>query len=813
MRFFFTRSVLLILTLLLGNQLYAQSPVERRANRLFENFAYEPAIELYEAVIRKNPENKAVIRNLAESYRKTNNTQKAEVWYARIMDVGIARNEDYLTYAQLLETNGKRDEARTWFEKYDQLMGSDKRGARHIASITNYADLFSESGQWEIKPISDNSDESDFSPTYYKDGIIKVSARGSSAYIKSVFPWNNRRWLDLYYAPFVGDSMPGEFTKLPNTINTRYHEGPASYSKSLNTLAFTRNNYLNGKVTRSSDHINKLKIFFTSPKGDEWTDPVNFEHNSNEYSTGHPAFTADGNTMYFVSDMPGGYGGTDIWVSTCEGGKWTKPENLGPKVNTEGNELFPFVLNDNLLVFASNGWGGLGGLDIFKVPLENGKPGQIENLGSPVNSQYDDFGLIFNPNGRKGFFSSNRSGGKGDDDIYSFTYTPRPSAILVIDQDDIKPVQNANVSWQTNAGGTMFSGTSNVMGQIDAELKPCEWYTFTVKADGYPDKVLPIQTSCPRKPGEEIRILIRRPKVYGSVFDKYNHVEIPGATVTLIDLTDNNKESGTAVTDEKGYFKLLLKPCHQYKIVATKEGFPEVSRTFKAPCSDKEDDIVQRLGTGIMPSKGAPVNISVTDEQSGSPVPNARLGIQSKAGDMIEVMTDDNGVYETVLKDNTYKISTSKPGYFSTSKSKAELTVSKGTRKLTGKLTLLKLREGGVIALEGIYYDLNKHEIRPDAAMVLDYVVQVMEENPTMRIELGSHTDSQASDEYNLTLSQKRANAAAEYIVSKGIDADRIVAVGYGETQLKNHCGNGVKCPDKLHQENRRTEIRILDYE
>jgi outer membrane protein OmpA-like peptidoglycan-associated protein len=182
--------------------------------------------------------------------------------------------------------------------------------------------------------------------------------------------------------------------------------------------------------------------------------------------------------------------------------------------------------------------------------------------------------------------------------------------------------------------------------------------------------------------------------------------------------------------------------------------------------------------------------------------------------EIMDVMTNELGYYETIFKENTaWTVSASRIGYFSTSKSKSSFDVKKGSKKIDVELSLLQLKEGGIIALEGIFYDLNKSDVRPDAAKVLDYVIEVMIENPSMRIELGSHTDAQGSDAYNLTLSEARAASAAAYIISKGITEDRIVGQGYGETRLKNKCGNNVKCSDQEHQENRRTEIRILDFD
>jgi outer membrane protein OmpA-like peptidoglycan-associated protein len=793
---------------------HAQSPAERRANRYFENFAYDQAIELYEYVIKKNPENRAVIRNLAESYRKTNDPVKTEIWLNRVIESGIARNEDYLFFAQALEANGEKEAAKKNFETYDKLMAADKRGERFVAGLKNYAAFFTESENFKIELLNSNTPESDFAPAFYDTGLLVVSNGNQTGFAKSVFPWNNRRWLDLFYIPLSNDSLPGEASRLPRTINTKFHEGPASFSKEKNLLAFTRNSFYKGKVTRSSDHINKLKIYLATPEKSSWKNTQPFIYNSNEYSTGHPCFGENGNSLYFASDMPGGFGGTDLYVSRFENNTWSKPENLGPGINTEGNELFPFVLNDSLIYFASTGWGGMGGLDIYRSELKSGNNGKAINLGAPINGAFDDFGLIIRENGKTGFFSSNRENGKGEDDVYRFVYTPKSIELIVVDHDDVKPVAGANVD--VYQGDKLLSAQkTDKEGKIRYAFKSCQKYKIVSKAEGYPTKTQAIELTCPVAAKEELRVLMKKPKLYANVFDKYLNVDIASATLTLLDVTVNSSIAGTGTTDEKGFFKFTLIPCHEYKITASKQDLPDVSKTLKAPCTDKEEDAVVRLGTGIAPLKGVALNMKIVDEQTGDPVPNAKIKLYNKATkDLVQLMTDEFGVYETVIPENAaVSASASRIGYFSTSRSKADFSAPKGEKMITKELKLLKLREGGIIALEGIYYDLGKFNIRHDAGRVLDYVVYVMNENPSMIIELGSHTDSRGSDSDNLSLSEKRANAAAEYIIGTGVDRSRVSGKGYGETQLKNKCGNGVKCDDKLHQENRRTEIRIVNFE
>jgi outer membrane protein OmpA-like peptidoglycan-associated protein len=642
-----------------------------------------------------------------------------------------------------------------------------------------------------------------------------VSNGNQKSFVKSIFPWNNQQWLDLYDVYLLNDSTTGAPKKLTRNINSKYHEGPVSIAKDNSLMAFTRNSFYKGKVKRSSDHINKLKIFFVQKEKNEWKNIVPFPFNSDEYSCGHPSFSEDGNTLYFSSDMPGGFGASDIYKSNFENNAWTKPENLGPIVNSEGNELFPFIQNDSLLIFASNGWGGMGGLDIFRSELKGVNFSKIENLGAPINSISDDFGMIVKNNGKSGYFSSNREGGKGEDDVYRFTYTAAPTPLIVLDQDEVKPIGLAKVSvFQNNV--LIGTQTADDEGKTKFTLKPCLTYNVETNADGYPVHKQIVNTACPISKAEEIRVLMKKPKLHVNVFDKYLNKDLAGAELLLEDITANaNPTSTTGITDEKGYHKFVLTPCHEYKITASKKGLPSVSKTLRAPCTEKEEDVDVKLGTGIAPIKGVLVKIKITDEQSGEVVPNAKIKLFNKASkELQQLITDENGIYETVLTENTTVIaSASRIGYFSTSKSKTDIDVKKGDKEIIKELKMLKLREGGVIALEGIFYDLAKWNIRPDAGKVLDYVVLVMQENPSMIIELGSHTDAQGKDDANLKLSDARAKSAAEYIVAHGIDQARITGKGYGESQIKNKCGNGVKCPDKLHQENRRTEIRIVDFE
>ena len=808
----------LALLLAAASMVRAQSPAERRANRLYSNYAYSDAIELYEHLMKKSPENKALMRRLADCYIKTGYAEKAEFWLVKSIAGENASAADYLQLAMLQESLGKREDAKANFAKCKSMNATDPSSDRYLKTMENQAVLFAESDCYRIQKLNQNSVGADFCPTPFsvngQNYLLVVSNAFNEEYAKSIFPWNRKRWLDLYALPLTNDSTAEKARELPLTINTKYHDGPASWNEKTQTLAFTRNNFYKGKVKRSKDRVNKLTILFASFDGKTWSTPIPFPFNNPEYSIGHPSFNADGNELYFSSDMPGGYGGSDIYLSKKLGNEWSKPVNLGPGVNSNGNELFPFLQNDSLLYFSSTGWGGLGGLDIYTTQRENNDWQKAENAGSPLNSVLDDFGVWIAADRRSGYISSNRDGGAGNDDVYRFTYTPKPSIITVRDQDELTPVKDAQVLVYLDGKKKEVLKT-DPSGTVSTYLNPCKKYTFVANASGYPEHTRDKEMACVPGASRDVQLAIRRPKAYVQVYDMFSQAMIQGAAISLNDLSNPNDPGALAESDEKGYCRFSLNPCHEYEVIATKKGLPEVKKRFKAPCSLKDDDVAVRLGTGIAPPKGVIVRLNIVDEQTGAPVPSAKVIIKNKQDKTEqEYFADANGELEAVAREDAeLEIRATRVGYFSTSRSKAAIKVPKGQKSMLETLKLLKLAEGGIIALEGIFYDLNKTEIRKDAAKVLDYVYQVLLENPTMVIEMGSHTDARDSDERNMKLSEGRAASAVAYIVAKGIEASRITSKGYGETQLKNKCGNGVKCPEAMHQENRRTEIRIVSFD
>eukprot|EP01098_Paradermamoeba_levis_P015202 TRINITY_DN7581_c0_g1_i1.p1 TRINITY_DN7581_c0_g1~~TRINITY_DN7581_c0_g1_i1.p1 ORF type:complete len:334 (+),score=-11.34 TRINITY_DN7581_c0_g1_i1:307-1308(+) len=332
------------------------------------------------------------------------------------------------------------------YSQYGEKQGQDLRGRRFTVSYMDMSRFYQDSSSYRLYNLPINSRQADFSPMYYKGGIVFVSARDESGVVKRVFNWNQTPFLDLYFHPdtnqlrvpgadltrsvnsavlgggsdpktagneVVADAQPLSKAEIfSRTLNTKYHEGPMTFTKDQNYIVFTRNNTSKGKAGKSSDGVKKLKLYSSVNKNGKWVDIQEVPFNSNEYSVGHPAFSADNTKMYFASDMPGGYGGTDIYVVEFNNGQWGTPVNMGKEINTEGNEMFPYASEGDDLYFSSDGHEGLGGLDVFVAELKDGIAYKgVQNLGAPINSEKDDFGFITDKNRTTGFVSSNRKKG------------------------------------------------------------------------------------------------------------------------------------------------------------------------------------------------------------------------------------------------------------------------------------------------------------------------------------------------------------------------------------------------------------------
>ncbi len=408
-----------------------------KADRSYHSFSYSRSIKQYKKVLSLSPSDGEATLRIADSFRKINDIDKAREWYAKADGIGVlTEKQDQLNYAQVLSSSGHYDEADKWYKTHGEegIMAELIKNRRE--AIENIDSYYQDTAAYFVDLTNFNTEHSDFGPAYTSEGIVFASARPSKGLFKPKYSWDNSNFLDM----FTLDEK-GEVVKIQRGINTRYHEGPATFFDNDSKVIFTRNNFHKGKSGESEDGVTKLKLYYAekSKNGKKWCPPVELPFNSDDYSVGHPTVSKDGKTLFFASDMPGGEGGSDIYKSTWNGEKWNKAENLGSIINTPGNEFFPFVHQDDILYYASEGMPGLGGLDIYSISLKN--PVIPVNLGYPINTNKDDFGIILSDDGRSGYLSSNREDGIGHDDIYSFEKYFYNIKVKLVNADTKLPIE------------------------------------------------------------------------------------------------------------------------------------------------------------------------------------------------------------------------------------------------------------------------------------------------------------------------------------------------------------------------------------
>jgi outer membrane protein OmpA-like peptidoglycan-associated protein len=640
---------LIICTFFIGLNLQAQEKQVVKANTKFNSLDYADAIASYEDLIADGHSSEEVYKNLGDANYMNANYEEASAWYAKLFALeNTTIDPEYMyRYAQTLKSTKRYKESDQWMEKFEQSKNNDLR-ATNFSDKKDYLEVIKDnSGRYNVKSLSINSKESDFSPAFYENELVFSSARDSGTVTKSVHLWNRKSFLNLYKTSVSDDDSFSVPTKLSKKVNKKAHESSPVFTKDGQTMYFTRNNFKNGSFNRDEEGVSRLKLYKSSLKEGVWTDVVELPFNSDEYSTAHPTLSPDESKLYFASDMPGTHGASDIYYVTInEDGSYGMPTNLGTTVNTEARETFPFVTENNILYFASDGHPGLGGLDVFGIDLDQLETTQVKNLGEPLNSEQDDFSYIINESTKKGYFASNRGEGMGSDDIYSFL-----------------------------------------------ETKALDFNCYTA--------------------------------IEGMVKDEKTKEILPGSVLTI----KNSKGEVIAkgIADSEGNFN-INSSCEKgsYMVMGTKENYEEGSLAFKVLDSKGINDLELLLASNFTP---------------------ADLGSD-----------------------------------------------------LAKKLNL-----------EKIYFDFDQSYIRRDAQVIMEKVIAYLKQYPQVKVRIGSHTDAIGNDSYNESLSQRRAKATYNYLISKGINESRLSFKGFGETELTNECDNNTKCSSEKHQLNRRSEFIVVE--
>ncbi|WP_281987007.1 OmpA family protein [Aquimarina aggregata] len=491
--------------LLIQGLLFSQATTLKKANKSFESLSYKDAIEKYTDIIKSGNGTIEVYRKIGDAYYFNSHFKHAAKWYERMMikkkelemdsintpDIDV---EYYFKAAQSYKHLGNYKKADSLLSKLSESNSTDSR-LKKLVDTPFYIDgIALQSGRYTIKKISQNSAYTDFAPSFYKDQLVFSTARKQTKSTRRINQWTKQPYLNLYKYSRIDtsrSSVPREFSK---NLNSRLHESTSSFHNDGSIVFFTRNNLLKSRVKKDSIGVSRLKILKASLNSDsEWSNIEELPFNNEHFSVAHPAISYDGRKLFFASDMPGGYGMSDIYVvDILENGSYGVPSNLGPNINTEGRDTFPFISKNNILYFASDGHLGLGGFDVFVVDLKKEKQ-KVYNVGTPINSTSDDMTFIIDEESRSGFFASNRSGGRGDDDIYGFEehsslITECKGGISGIVKEEVSgdPISNGIVLVNDEKNDLIFSVLTDEHGSFSVETD-CNHksYRIFVEKEGY----------------------------------------------------------------------------------------------------------------------------------------------------------------------------------------------------------------------------------------------------------------------------------------------------------------------------------------
>ena len=640
--------VYIVLISLISLQGYAQKAKVAAADKKYDQFAYVDAIATYERVAEKGYKDEMMFQKLGNAYYFNAELEKAAKWYGELFSMNENQEPEYLyRYSQCLKSIGEYDKANKMLDQFNKKSGNDLRAQLYEKHKDYLQEIKANSGRFNIEDAGINSEFSDYGTSFSGNKLVFASARDTGGIAKKVFKWTNQSFTNLYSSEVNENGNLAEPERFGNRINSKFHESTPVFTKDGSTMYFTRNNFLDGKKGKDSKRITLLKLYKATWENGQWKDVTELPFNSDQYSVAHPALSNDDKILYFASNMPGTLGQSDLFkVNINNDGTYSTPVNLGPNINTEGRETFPFISDENELYFASDGRPGLGGLDVYVSKIEKDQSfAEVQNVGAPVNGPQDDFAFLIDSQSRNGFFTSNRDGGKGYDDIYKFTETKKIT---------------------------------------------CE--------------------------------------------------QILKGTIT-------DKESGDFLEDTK---MSLLDEKYQF---------------LKGTFTNKRGQYSFEVECGK--------TYYVRAEKRDYETKEGKISIEKVNGE-----------------------------------SQLSLELEKRIKPIGVGTDLAK-----TLNIPMIYFDLDKSFIRKDAAFELEKVLAVLQQYPKMKIDIRSHTDSRQTAQYNEALSDRRAKSTRDWLIKNGIDASRLTAKGYGESQLVNECVDGVKCTEQQHQANRRSEFVVISME
>ncbi|MEM0576550.1 OmpA family protein [Flavobacterium polysaccharolyticum] len=496
----------LTLTSIIWSASFAQKAKIASADKKYDSYAYVDAIQTYERLAAKGYQSVEMFEKLGNAYYFNSDFEKAAQSYEKLYQLQPElAPEYYYRYAQSLKATGKEKEAATVLAQFESKSTGDSR-VKRLKTNSNYLnEIRSNLGRYTIDNAGINSKYSDYGSAIVENQLVFASARDTGGVIQNKHAWTGKHFTNLYAANVDSELSPSNPSRYDANINSKFHEATPVFTKDGSTMYFTRNDYLDGKRGKDVNKFTLLKIYKATLVNKRWTNVTELPFNSNNFSSAHPALSPDEQTLYFASDRPGTIGQSDLYkVSINSDGTYGDPINLGTAINTEARETFPFVTKDNQLYFASDGHPGLGGLDIFRTNINNdGSIGIIENDGGEVNSPKDDFGYYRDSETNNGFFSSNRDGGLGSDDIYKFTFKPSCKQSLkgiVTDSKTAAVLANTTITLIDNQYNTIGETTTDSSGNYSFEVKCSKSYSVRAIKTEYSPKELKI--SIPTTTGE-----------------------------------------------------------------------------------------------------------------------------------------------------------------------------------------------------------------------------------------------------------------------------------------------------------------------
>ncbi|MGO4773485.1 OmpA family protein [Flavobacterium sp. W22_SRS_FK3] len=486
-----TLFLLFIITRLLTFSGFAQERKLDKANQKYEQLAYIDATEIYLDVAKSGFKSEELFKKLGNSYYFNANYQEATIWYGQLFSFVGSLSESiyYLRYSQSLKAIGRDKESQQWFDKYANKSGLINT---RFKSADDYLAIIEQnSGRFTIQSLAINTPGIDFGSAFYDDKIVFASTKDTTTVYKRKSEWDGLSFLDLYEATKNEDGTLIDPVKLKGDVNTNLHESTAVFTKDGKTMYFTRSN-ITPKTKRTKNQHVHLKIYRAHLVNGKWKDVEDLSINSDNFSTAHPALNNDDTILYFASDRPESIGLTDLYnVTIAPDGSLGEVHNLGEEINTKGRESFPFITSDNELYFSSDGHYGLGGYDVFYAKIDENKTyTNLLNVGKPINSSYDDIAFIIDKN--KGYISSNRLGGYGYDDIYSFIETKDIKELLkskvfgvVSDRSTKEPIPNATVKVLDSNNEELFVLQTDSLGYYEAEVQYSEAYFLEARKITY----------------------------------------------------------------------------------------------------------------------------------------------------------------------------------------------------------------------------------------------------------------------------------------------------------------------------------------